>query len=213
MRAVEVDGKQAKVEAGVLSEELGAAAHADGCCFLPGSSPNVGVIGYTLTFDQIATPALSRIAMDPEPPVPALGDHAPLSDLPDEAVDTFIGMAGPQSGSPLLLAQLSHVGGALSRPAENAGALDKLDCDWLMFGVGMPMSPEVGEAIDGHLDKLADSMRPWTAAGGFFNFAERPGDIDAILPDATCERLLDVKREWDPDGRIVANHALSLSAA
>jgi hypothetical protein len=134
------------------------------------------------TFDQIATPALSRIAMDPEPPVPALGDHAPLSDLPDEAVDTFIEVAGPESGSPLLLAQLSHLGGALSRPAENSGALDKLDADWLMFGVGMLMSPEVGEAIQGHFDKLADSMRPWAAAGGFFNFAERPCDIDAISP-------------------------------
>lgn len=366
MRGVEVGGKRARVEAGVLAEELGAAAHAEGGqCFLPGSSPNVGVIGYSLggglgwlgrkhgfacnrvsgielvgadgeprtvdadndpdlfwalrgggggyavvtalhvdllpisevyggalifpgevaveglrayrdwaagvpeevtsltrllhlppipdvpeplrerpllyigvacigskeqgeeaiaplraigevvmdTFDQIATPALSRIAMDPEPPVPALGDHAPLNDLPDEAVDTFIEVAGPESGSPLLLAQLSHLGGALSRPAENSGALDKLDADWLMFGVGMLMSPEVGEAIQGHLDKLADSMRPWAAAGGFFNYAERPCDVDAILPEAACERLLDVKRKWDPDGRIVANHALSLSAA
>jgi hypothetical protein len=49
--------------------------------------------------------------------------------------------------------------------------------------------------------------------GSVFNFAERPRDIDAILPEAACERLLDVKRRWDPDGRIVANHALSLSAA
>ena len=55
--------------------------------------------------------------------------------------------------------------------------------------------------------------RPWAAAGGFLNYAERPCDIDAILPEAACERLLDVKRKWDPDGRIVANHALSLSAA
>jgi FAD binding domain len=366
MRGVKVGGKRARVEAGVLAEELGAAAHAEGGqCFLPGSSPNIGVVGYSLggglgwlgrrhgfacnrvsaielvgadgepravdtdndpdlfwalrgggggyavvtalhvdllplselyggallfpaelsaeglrayrdwaagvpeevtslarllhlppipdvpeplrdrpllylgvacigskeegqkaiaplrgigepvmdTFDQIATPALSRIAMDPEPPLPFLGDHALLSDLPDDAVDTFIEVAGPESGSPLLLAQLSHLGGALSRPAENAGALDKLDADWLMFGVGLPMSPQIGEAIQGHLDKLADSMRPWAAAGGYFNFAERPCDIDAILPEATCERLLDVKRKWDPDGRIVANHALSLSAA
>lgn len=366
MRGVKVDGKRAKVEAGVLAEELGAAAHAEGGqCFLPGSSPNVGVIGFSLggglgwlgrkhgfacnrvsaielvgadgeprtvdadndpelfwalrgggggyavvtavhvdllsisevyggalifpgevaadglrayrdwaagvpdevtslarllhlppipdvpeplrdrpllyigvacigskeegekaiaplreigkpvmdTFDQIATPALSRISMDPEPPVPAIGDHALLSELPDEALDMFIEVAGPESGSPLLLAELSHLGGALSRPAENAGALDKLDADWLMSGVGMPTSPAVGEAIEGQLDKLGDSMRPWTAPGGYLNFAERPCDIDAILPDATCGRLLDVKRKWDADGRIVANHALSLSAA
>ena len=48
MRGVEVDGERARVEAGVLAEELGAAAHEVGQCFMPGSSPNVGVIGYSL---------------------------------------------------------------------------------------------------------------------------------------------------------------------
>ena len=56
-------------------------------------------------------------------------------------------------------------------------------------------------------------MRSWGAAGGYINFAERPCDIDAILPDATCERLAEVKRKWDPDGRIASNHELSLSPA
>ena len=35
-------------------------------------------------FGQIPTPALSRIAMDPEPPVPGLGHHATVNELPDE---------------------------------------------------------------------------------------------------------------------------------
>jgi FAD/FMN-containing dehydrogenase len=50
MRGVKVDpdAETARVEAGVLSLELGEAANAQGLCFLPGSSPDVGVIGYTL---------------------------------------------------------------------------------------------------------------------------------------------------------------------
>jgi len=62
--------------------------------------------------------------MDPEPPVPALGHHATLSELPDEAIDAFVGTVGPETDSPLLLAEVRHLGGALQRPADEGGALD-----------------------------------------------------------------------------------------
>src|SRR3954471_24212785 len=48
MRGVEVGEGKARIEAGVLAEEIGGAAHEGGMSFLPGTSPNVGVTGYTL---------------------------------------------------------------------------------------------------------------------------------------------------------------------
>src|ERR1044072_2913765 len=50
MRGVDVDpdARTARVEAGVLSIELGEAAGRHGLCSLPGSSPDVGVTGYTV---------------------------------------------------------------------------------------------------------------------------------------------------------------------
>jgi FAD/FMN-containing dehydrogenase len=50
MRGVEVDAdaQTARVDAGVLALELGEAAHKEGLYFLPGSSPNVGVVGFAL---------------------------------------------------------------------------------------------------------------------------------------------------------------------
>ena len=165
------------------------------------------------TFGQIPAAGLSRIHMDPEPPVPGLGHHELLAELPDDAIDAFVGAAGPDAGSPLLLAEIRHLGGALARPAENGGALSSLDADFVMFGVGMPMTPELGQAIEGSLNGIHETMKPWAAPGGYFNFAERPCDVDAILPPETCSRLGEVKRRWDPDGMIVSNHALSLTAA
>jgi hypothetical protein len=47
----------------------------------------------------------------------------------------------------------------------------------------------------------------------YYNFAERPADVDAILPPAVCARLADVKRRYDPESRIVANHGVSLETA
>jgi hypothetical protein len=165
------------------------------------------------TIGQIPAEALNRIHMDPEVAVPALGHHAVIKELPDDAIDAFVGAAGPQAGSPLLLAELRHLGGALSRPAEGGGALSKLDGSFAMLGIGMPMSPEFGDAIDRHLDHLHDVMRPWVGGGGYFNFAERPSDVEAILPAETCARLGEVKRRWDPDGTIRANHNLALRPA
>jgi FAD/FMN-containing dehydrogenase len=165
------------------------------------------------TFDQVQPAALCRIHMDPEQPVPGLGHHRVLRELPDEAIDVFAPMADADSGTPLLLTEIRQMGGALSRPAENGGALSHLDAQFAMFGIGMPMTPELAQAIEAHHDRLHDAMEPWAADGGYFNFAERPCDADAILPPETCSRLVDVKRRYDPDGRIFGNHAVSLDPA
>ncbi len=165
------------------------------------------------TFDQVPPAALCRIHMDPEQPVPGLGHHTVLRELPDEAIDVFVSLAGPDSGTPLLLTELRQMGGAMSRPDENGGALTHLDAGWAMLGIGMPMTPELGQAINGQLDRLKEELSPWGADGGYFNFAERPCDADAILPPEVCSRLAEVKRKWDPDGRIVGNHAVSLDPA
>ena len=165
------------------------------------------------TWGQIPAEGLCRIHMDPENPVPGLGHHALLRELPDEAVEAFTDVAGPESGSPLLLTELRHLGGALARPDANGGALDHLDAGFGLFGIGMPMTPELGQAIDAHLDRVTEAMQPWAAEGGYFNFAERPCDADAILPPEVCARLADVSRRYDPENRIVANHAVAIAPA
>jgi hypothetical protein len=165
------------------------------------------------TFDLVPSPALSRIAMDPEPPVPGLGHHATLSELPDEAIDAIVETVGPETDSPLLLAELRQLGGALGRSAEGGGALDKLDAAFVMFGVGLLIDPALREPIEGQLDALIGAVKPWVAAGGYFNYAERPCDVEAILPEETCRRLQQVKRSWDPDDLIVSNHSVALATA
>lgn len=172
-------------------------------------------IGETImdTFAWMPTAGLSRIHMDPESPVPGIGDGGTIRELPDEAIDAFVSVAGPGSGSPLLLSELRHLGGALGRPAEDRGALSHLDAGFAMYSVGMPMTPELGAAIPGHLEKIERTMSPWAANGGYYNFTEGPCDVDAILPPDACERLGEAKRKWDPSGRIVANHAVSLGEA
>ena len=51
------------------------------------------------TFDMVPPVALSRLHNDPEEPMPVLTEHRLLRDLPAEAVDAFLAIAGPDSGS------------------------------------------------------------------------------------------------------------------
>jgi FAD/FMN-containing dehydrogenase len=162
---------------------------------------------------QIPTAALSRINMDPEQPTPGIGHHALLSELPDEAIDAFVGAAGPDAGSSLLLAEMRQLGGAFAREAEGAGALAKLDGAFLLNGIGVPMPPATPERIGADLDRLVEAMGPWQRDSQYFNFAERVCDVDAILPPEVCARLREVKRAWDPDGLIRANHVLAGTSA
>lgn len=164
------------------------------------------------SFAQMPTAGLSRIHMDPENPVPGLGNGMLIEELTDEAIDAWVAATGPGSNSPLLLSELRHLGGAAGRPAEGAGALSHLDASFGMYSVGLPMTPELGEAIPRHLDALGEAMSPW-GAGVYFNFAERPCDVDAILPPDVCARLAEVKRRYDSDERIVGNHGVSLETA
>jgi FAD/FMN-containing dehydrogenase len=163
------------------------------------------------SFAPMPTAGLSFIHMDPENPVPGIGDGMTLRELSDEAIDAWVGVAGIDSGSPLLLSEIRHVGGALGREDESGGALSRLDAAFVMYSVGMPMTPELGEAIPAHINRIEEAMAPWGADGAYFNFSDRPKHVDHILPAAVCERLREVKEKWDPDRRVIANHALELT--
>jgi FAD binding domain len=162
------------------------------------------------SFEWMPAAGLCRIHMDPESPVPGIGEGGLVSELSDEAIDAFVAVAGPESGSPLLFSELRHLGGALGRPAENGGALSHLEAGFVGYSIGMPMTPELGEAIPFHLEKIKQALGPWGMDSAYFNFTEAPCDVDAILPADVCTRLAEVKRKWDPEASIVANHTVSL---
>lgn len=75
------------------------------------------------------------------------------------------------------------------------------------------MSPETGAAVYNGLDRLHATMQPWASNGGYLNFAERPCDVDSILPPQTCACLREIKQRWDPDGMIRGNHTIVLAPA
>jgi hypothetical protein len=52
----------------------------------------------------------------------------------------------------------------------------------VVFGIGVPMTPELGVAIEDRLDQLDEALDPWAAAGGYFNFASAPATPTRSFP-------------------------------
>lgn len=160
------------------------------------------------TWGPLPPSRLVEIHMDPPMPVPGIGHHAMLGELDAAALDAFVQVAGPDSGSPLLMAELRQLGGALARPGEGCGRLDGAFC---LFGVGMPMDPAMAPAITEHAQRLVEAMEPW-ATGAYLNFAERGGDAADLYDDETYARLRVTRGATDPGELLVASHPIPVAA-
>ena len=155
-------------------------------------------------FGPMPSAAVARLHGDPEDPVPAIGDGMLLEKLDDWAIDSFLRVAGP--GSPLLAAEIRHLGGALAAPPPGAGARGHLEGRFLLFGVGIPGAPAPAAELDAHLDRYLHAMRPWATGTRFLSFAERTSSLRTCVPDSVLSRLRRIRAVADPDGLLVASH-------
>jgi FAD/FMN-containing dehydrogenase len=150
-------------------------------------------------------PALRRLGMDPEEPVPGVGDSVTLGQLTPAAVDAVVALSGAGADSPLMGVQVRQLGGALGRDAKNAGALPKLGAEHIVFGVGAIFDPAARPPIESYLDKIQEELAPYSAGRRVLNFSDRPGDVAAGFPPAVWERLLATRARYDPAGMFVAS--------
>jgi hypothetical protein len=161
------------------------------------------------TVQTIPAAALQHVHMDPEHPVPGVGDGMLLDELPPAAIDALVAAAGPGSGSPLLSVEVRQLGGALAAPAAGGGAVSHLDADFVVFGVGVAMSPEQGAGVTAHLGVLREALAPWEADTAYLNYAERDIPGDNLFGPYTHHRLRAVKSAYDPADLFRSSHPVA----
>jgi hypothetical protein len=161
------------------------------------------------TMATVPAPALSHLHMDPEHPVPGAGDTRLLADLPHEAIDSLLDVAGLGTGSALLSIELRQLGGAIARPAPDHGAVGSIDAPFVMFAVGMTPTPEVKAAVAGDLAKVMDALAGYDAGRAYLNFVEKPVETGRLFPPTVYRRLREVKAQYDPGELFRANHPVA----
>jgi FAD/FMN-containing dehydrogenase len=161
------------------------------------------------TLATIPVGGLGELHMDPPQPVPFAGDGMLLSELPADAVDALVGIAGAGSGSPLLSVEVRHLGGALANASASNGALSSIDAGFALYAVGMAMNADMNAAVRAHAARVQDVLAAWSADRSFMNFTERRADPGNLFDAATYARLRKVKGKYDPDAVIRGNHSIS----
>ena len=165
------------------------------------------------TFAAVPPAALGQLHMDPEDPVPFATCGQMLGEFPPAAIDAIIEAAGPGSSSPLLSFEVRQLGGELTVPPPDPGALATLDQPFLTFGVGVIIDPGAAGPINRQLDVVADALKPWDSGVRLANFVDVPIDARMCYPPETFDRLQEVKRRYDPDDLFRANHPIPTPAA
>ncbi len=160
------------------------------------------------TFAMVPPVGIAELHMDPPSPVPYTGEGQMLGFLPDAAIDAFVAAAGPESGSPLVSAEIRHLGGAMLRSADHHGALATFDAPYLTFGIGMVFDDETYQANRAQLAKLADAFEPYDTGRQYLNFTEEKTDVSRFYRRDAYRRLQAVKAKVDPENTFRANHPI-----
>jgi FAD binding domain/Berberine and berberine like len=152
---------------------------------------------------------LNHFHMDPEEPVPAIGGaHVMLDDLSPEAVDAIVSVGGPEAQHPLLMLELRHIGGALDRVPENAGARRRLPGKIVTYAAGMVMDAETAVAIESHLEKVELALRPYDSGHRYLNFVEHKESTESMYEGDDHARLASIRAQYDPAQLFQANHEI-----
>jgi hypothetical protein len=160
-------------------------------------------------FGMMPPAAINRLHMDPEGAVPAArSDHQLVERLDDAAIDRIVGVAGAGSGTPLMLVELRHMGGAMHRSGAGHGVADTMPGEFLAFAGAMPLTPDMAAAIETDLGVLRSIYAGYDTKRTYINFVERTVDPASFYGDEAYARLRAVKAAVDPQEVMRANHPI-----
>ena len=165
------------------------------------------------TVGTVPMPALSHLHMDPPQPVPAAGDGLLLAELPAQAVDALVDVAGETARFPLVTVEVRHLGGALARPHASHGALTCLDAAYSLFAAGMVPTAELEAPVRAQVDAVKAALAPWAASRRYLNFADQPCEPTSFWSEHALQRLRRVKAAVDPHDLIRSNHPVPTTGA
>jgi hypothetical protein len=158
------------------------------------------------TIQTVPMPALSHLHMDPEQPVPGIGDGLMVADLSAQTIDAFVEAAGEAAEFPLLTVELRHLGGALGRPHPTHGALSSIEAEYSLFAAGMVPVPELEAPVHAQVQTVKAALEPWAASQMYLNFAETQRDPAQFWTEQAYHRLRRIKTTVDPNNLIRSNH-------
>jgi hypothetical protein len=155
---------------------------------------------------------LGAVADEPTDPMPTMETGGLLDRLDDELVERLVDVAGPESGCPLTVLAVRHLGGAFAEHRNDGGCHGAIPEPYTWFALGVPASAEVATAVEGTFLQLRDAVAGHTSGRGLLNFLGAHGDPGRWWSPATRERLVAAKEAADPWGLVRSNRPVRPAA-
>jgi FAD/FMN-containing dehydrogenase len=158
------------------------------------------------TIQTIPMPSLSGVAMDPPQPVPVAGDGLMLRDLPAEALNALLKVAGPDAGPQLAIVELRHLEGELARGRPQDGPVASIPAKHALYAGGFAPTPDIQADSKSRIEVIQQALAPWATRYLNPNFAETKHAPESLWTEQAYQRLRRIKATVDPDDVIRSNH-------
>ena len=169
------------------------------------------------TFGVMPIATMDVISMDPVDPMGSVQHSEMLRDLSPGAIEALLEVAGPGSGSPLIMLEIRQLGGALARTPDRLSPMGGGEAGYIMNGVGVTFTPEMAEGVKGHIARVTEATREHQTGETYLNFMEldAAGEerVKAAYPPEDWERLVALKDRHDPDNLFRFNRNIAPSKA
>ena len=169
------------------------------------------------TFGVMPVVAMDAISMDPVDPLGAVQHAEMLRDLSPGAIDALVEVAGPDSGSPLIMLEIRQLGGALAGAPDDLSPMGGGRAGYAMNGVGATFTPEMAAGVKAHLARVTEATREHLTGETYVNFMEldAAGEdrVKAAYRPGDFERLVALKDRHDPGNLFRFNRNIAPSKA
>jgi FAD/FMN-containing dehydrogenase len=130
-----------------------------------------------------------------------------LSGLPDEAITRFCDVAADMIVPSPSMHAVFPLGGVLSEPT--AWPVPWRGAPWAVHPFGVWTDPADDERAKAWSHSVRESVMPWSIGAVYLNFIAESDRVVAGFGEENYQRLVEIKRSWDPDNLFHLNHNIS----
>lgn len=168
------------------------------------------------TFAVMPAAGLAAISMDPVDPLGAMSHAELLPAITADVIDALVDLAGPDSGSPLVMLEVRQLGGALPGPATALSPMAHTAAGFSVNAIGVTPTPERAAAVSAHLALIERRLGALATGDTYVNFLDLEGASDkrvrAAYSTADWQRLVRLKDRYDPSNLFRFNRNIPGSA-
>ena len=149
---------------------------------------------------------IDHVHADPVDPMPVVDPAILLNGFPAEAAERLLEVAGYGSGSPQVMVEVRHLGGAYAREGAHPSAFSHRAARFSVLTVAVAADEAMAAGALAHSHQLFAALGDWDTGGMWPNFGI-PHDAASArrcYDERTLAKLREVVATYDPDGVLQA---------